>query len=138
MTEVGSQRSEVTPQRKASTKPMNKKIMFLSLCSLLLALAFPPTAPAQHQDGWLAARPPAGTAASPMGRDLFWREFGALSYVEGKNFTFEYRTADNKLNRLTALADELVHLKVDVIIAGSMYEAQAAKKATKYDSDRFL
>ena len=42
MTEVGSQRSEVTPQRKADTKPMNKKITFLALGFQSLRPAFPP------------------------------------------------------------------------------------------------
>ena len=46
----------------------------------------------------------------------FQREFRKLGYVEGKNIAFEYRYADNKLDRLPALAEELVRLKVDVII----------------------
>jgi putative tryptophan/tyrosine transport system substrate-binding protein len=81
--------------------------------------------------GWLAARPPSRVASSPSGMDLFWREFGALGYVRGKNIAFEYRSAENKLDRLPALAEELVHLKVDVIIAAAIFEANAAKKATK-------
>ena len=39
-----------------------------------------------------------------------------LGYVEGKNIAFEFRSAENKLDRLPALADELVRLKVDVIV----------------------
>jgi putative ABC transport system substrate-binding protein len=81
--------------------------------------------------GWLAARPPARVASAPSGTALFWRQFGALGYVEGKNVAFEYRSADNKLDRLPALAEELVRLKVDVIIAAALGETEAAKKATK-------
>lgn len=33
------------------------------------------------------------------------REFYALGHVEGKSFTFEYRSADNKLDRLPSLAN---------------------------------
>jgi len=81
--------------------------------------------------GWLALRPPSRVATAPSGRDLFWREFGALGYVQGKNVAFEYRSAENKLDRLPALADELIRLKVDVIIAPASSEIKAAKKATQ-------
>ena len=38
-----------------------------------------------------------------------------LGYVDGKNIAYEYRYADNNLDRFPALADELVRLKVDVL-----------------------
>src|SRR5215470_13056594 len=40
-----------------------------------------------------------------------------LGYVEGRNVAIEYRDAEGKLERLPALAAELVALKVDVIVA---------------------
>jgi len=54
-----------------------------------------------------------------------------LGYVEHKNIAFEYRSADNNLDRLPVLADELVRLKVDVLLAAATTEAVAAKNATK-------
>ena len=54
-----------------------------------------------------------------------------LGYVEGKNLIVEYRYAEGKLETLPALADELVRLKVDVIVTNSGPAIQAAKKATK-------
>ena len=45
------------------------------------------------------------------------KNFRKLGYVDGKNVTFEYRFAEGKLDRLPALAEELVRLKVDVLIA---------------------
>lgn len=54
-----------------------------------------------------------------------------LGYVEGKNITFEYRSADNKLDRLPLLAAELVRLKVDLIITRGTPEVLALKNATK-------
>jgi putative ABC transport system substrate-binding protein len=54
-----------------------------------------------------------------------------LGYIQDKNVLFEYRSASNKNDRLPALADELVHLKVDVIVAAAVNEANAAKQATK-------
>jgi putative ABC transport system substrate-binding protein len=77
--------------------------------------------------GYLGAGP--GTLSAP-GR-LFWREFSKLGYVEGKNITIEYRYADNKLDRLPALAEELVRLKVELLVTPGVNAALAAKNATK-------
>ena len=67
---------------------------------------------------------PDPAASSPLGRELFRRELRELGYVEGKNIAFEYRSADNKLDRLPALADELVRLKVDVLVTPAPTAAQ--------------
>jgi putative ABC transport system substrate-binding protein len=53
-----------------------------------------------------------------------------LGYREGKTVAFELRHADGKIERVAALADELVRLKVDVIFAVHTPAALAAKKAT--------
>ncbi len=58
-------------------------------------------------------------------------ELRALGYIEGKNIAFDYRYADNKLDRLPALADELVRLKVDVLVTPGTPAAIAAKNATR-------
>jgi len=99
----------------------------LALCALLFGVSF--SAEAQHQVrvskiGWLAARPPSGAAS---GIELFRVEMHKLGYVEGKQFVFEYRSAENKIERLPTLAEELVRIKVDVLIASSTAEAAAAK-----------
>jgi ABC-type uncharacterized transport system substrate-binding protein len=62
--------------------------------------------------------------------ESFQREFRKLGYVEGKNIAFESRNADTKYDRLPALADELVRLKVDVIITPGANDTRAAKNAT--------
>ena len=54
-----------------------------------------------------------------------------LGYVDGKNVTFIHRFADTKYDRLPVLADELVRLKVDVIITPGSNDTDAAKNATK-------
>jgi putative ABC transport system substrate-binding protein len=54
-----------------------------------------------------------------------------LGYVEGQNLAIEYRSAEDRLERLPGLASELVTLKVDIIYATVTPAAQAAKNATK-------
>jgi len=54
-----------------------------------------------------------------------------LGYVEGRNLVIEYRDAEGKVERLPALAAELVALKVDLIVTGGgAPPALAAKQAT--------
>src|SRR5574341_1992254 len=57
----------------------------------------------------------ASAASTPWLRS-FQQEFLRLGYVEGKNVVFESRHADNRYDRLPALANELVRLKVEVIV----------------------
>jgi ABC-type uncharacterized transport system substrate-binding protein len=54
-----------------------------------------------------------------------------LGYVEGQNIAFEFRSAEGKLDRLPELADELVALKVDVIVALYTPCALAVQRATR-------
>lgn len=54
----------------------------------------------------------------------------SLGYRVGENVIIEYRFADGKLERLPALAADLVRLGVDVIVTGSNANAVAAMKAT--------
>lgn len=51
-------------------------------------------------------------------------------YVEGKNVTILYRWAEGHYDRLSTLAAELVHRRVNVIFAGGNVAAQVVKKAT--------
>src|ERR671910_1274040 len=52
-------------------------------------------------------------------------------YTEGKNIFLDYRYAEGKVDRLPSLANELVELKVDVIVTTSGNSARAAAGATK-------
>jgi len=60
----------------------------------------------------------------------FRQGLGELGYVEGKNILIDYRYADAKLDRLPALAAELVVLKVEVIVTSGPTATRPAKEAT--------
>jgi len=60
----------------------------------------------------------------------FLRGMRELGYVEGKNLTVEYRSADGATDMLPFLVDELVELGVDVIVAPAGPPLLAAKEAT--------
>jgi putative tryptophan/tyrosine transport system substrate-binding protein len=53
-----------------------------------------------------------------------------LGYVEGKNIVIERRSADGNLDRLAALAEELVRLRVDVIVTAGLGTTGPAHAAT--------
>src|SRR5215510_8655975 len=53
-----------------------------------------------------------------------------LGYTEGQNIALERKFADGNVDRLRALATELVEHQVDVIVAFSTPAARAAKQAT--------
>jgi putative ABC transport system substrate-binding protein len=61
----------------------------------------------------------------------FAQELSDLGYVDGRNMQFERRFADGTLNRLPALAAELVQANVDAILAESSFAVAAAQGATR-------
>jgi putative ABC transport system substrate-binding protein len=62
--------------------------------------------------------------------EAFRQGLRELGYVEGKNIVIDWRYAEEKPDRVSELAAELVRLKVDVIVSGGNSATQAAKKAT--------
>jgi putative ABC transport system substrate-binding protein len=56
------------------------------------------------------------------------RDFG---YIEGKNILVEYRYIEGKRDQISDLVAELVQLKVDVLVSGTLPAILAAKQATK-------
>ena len=53
-----------------------------------------------------------------------------LGYVEGGNIVIEQLYAEGRAERLPELTKELIHLKLDVLVAGGDAAALAAKQAT--------
>jgi putative tryptophan/tyrosine transport system substrate-binding protein len=109
---------------------MNDKLTLFILTVPLLICSHPalalPTSKI-HRIGFLSGGFPGPTHWTTTLR----AGFRALGYIEGKNIAIESRFAENKSDRLPALAEELVRLKVDVIVAGGTNDAGAAKNATK-------
>jgi ABC-type uncharacterized transport system substrate-binding protein len=60
----------------------------------------------------------------------FHKGLKETGYIEGDNVAIDYRFADNQLDRLPALAADLVRRRVAVIVAGSPPPVMAAKAAT--------
>jgi putative ABC transport system substrate-binding protein len=73
---------------------------------------------------------PSSPSAVALRVDAFRQGLRELGYVEGKNIRIEQRHAEGKLDRLPALAAELVSLEVDVIITAGPPVTRAVKEAT--------
>ncbi|HEY7322879.1 MAG TPA: ABC transporter substrate-binding protein [Candidatus Binatia bacterium] len=119
MIEISSQRSEVGSQKLRRG---------LTISALPFALCC--SAWAQQQAKIPRIGYPVTGTGSPERRDAFRQGLRELGYVEGKNIVIEFRSADGKLERLPAIAADLVHLKVDVIVSAGSTVTRAAKQAT--------
>jgi len=109
---------------------MRNKILYLGLGAMLFALCV--SAQAQQPKkvpriGYLSS----GSPSTNLGYlQAFLQGLRELGYVEGKNVLIEYKWAEGRFERMPELAEELVRLKVDIIIAPNSAIARAAKKAT--------
>jgi putative ABC transport system substrate-binding protein len=95
------------------------------------AVAWPLAARAQQTRLYRIGALFVGSADSDTFRTQLREEIRKSGYVEGQNVHFEFRSAEEKLNLLPALAAELIALKVDVIIAVYTPCALAAQRATR-------
>jgi putative ABC transport system substrate-binding protein len=98
------------------------------IAAVVLLLAAPLTAAAQH-----ATIPRVGVLLnSPATENLpdLRQGLRELGYVDGQTILLEVLSAEGRLDRLPALAAELVRLKVDVIVASGPQGIGAARRAT--------
>lgn len=121
---------QVLSQSKATALVALHSVLWFALSALLFASC--PSASARQANkiariGFLSSLSPSAIAAR---RESFRQGLRELGYIEGKNFVIEYRYAEGNLDRLPALATELVHLKVDVIVTGGPSVNRFAKEAT--------
>jgi len=109
-----------------------KKSILLSILVVAVQIVIGVVAEAQQplkipRIGYLAAP---SLSAVVVRIEAFRQGLRELGYVEGKNIVIEWRSAEEKLDRLVALAAELVRLKVDVIVTGGPTATRSAKEAT--------
>ncbi len=102
------------------SKMGNRKWMGLAIVALALVIGATGVEAQQpgkvFRIGYLSTGTARPDGSRRGGISLALRQYG---YVEGKNIVTEYRHADGNRERLRELAGELVHLKVDVILAAS-------------------
>ncbi|MGB7951522.1 MAG: ABC transporter substrate binding protein, partial [Candidatus Binatia bacterium] len=100
----------------------------LALGALCLALSIPAQAQQSRKMpiiGYL------DYGAGRVDRDEdFFQALRDLGWIEGRNIAIEYRWAAGQIDRLPALAKELVSLKVDLIVTRIVPAVRAAKNAT--------
>jgi putative tryptophan/tyrosine transport system substrate-binding protein len=112
-------------QRTMKTKILVYVLPALILATIQLAAAQQPKN--VPRIGWLTN----GFLSTTSARQQAFREgLRDLGYVEEKNILIEWRGADNIPERRRAIAEELVSLKVDVIVTGGSDAARVAKEAT--------
>src|SRR6516162_7857416 len=85
----------------------------LAVASLPRSLAAQ-TAPKVVRIGWLTAQQ--ASSLTPY-LEALRAALAELGYVEGRNLTIEFRFGDDEIERVPALAAELVRLPVDLIVA---------------------
>jgi putative ABC transport system substrate-binding protein len=108
-------------------------VPLVTLTVALVLLAAPLAAEAQRavkpsRVGYLGFG--SASADAPF-REAFRQGLREHGWIEGQNVVIESRWAEGKLDRLPALAAELVRLKVDVIFAPATASTVAAQNATR-------
>ncbi len=94
------------------------------------ALILSNLAVAQPAKVWRIGYLAPGLEVDPLFLQAFVEGLKTLGYVQGQNVSIEYRSAQGRFETLPQLAAELVHLKVDVIVAPTTPVALAVKGAT--------
>jgi putative ABC transport system substrate-binding protein len=109
---------------------MTKKIIFLSLCSLLLPLCCAVEAQQPGKVPRIGFQTDAPVSAVTARIEAFRQGLRELGYAEGKNIVIEWRSAEGKPERRGELAAELVRLNVDVIVSAGPSVTRAVREAS--------
>jgi len=112
---------------------MKAKVTVSAVVSLVLGCLFAAeaqqTSKAIPRIGFISST---GTAEKPSPLyGAFRLGLSELGYVEGKNILIESRYAEGRLDRMPALVSDLVHEKIDILVAPNNVVIRAARQATK-------
>lgn len=110
---------------------LRRGVIQFGLAAILSSLSFPAEAQQPAKVAKIAYLGIRSAADQSAGFESFRREIRALGYIERKNPVIEQGSAEGKLDRLPAAVDDLVRLRVDVIVTASTPAALAAKNATR-------
>jgi putative ABC transport system substrate-binding protein len=100
------------------------------LCALLLALGLSAEAQQQTKVPRIGYVSGSGPVTSDPRFDAFRQGLKDLGHIDGKNMVIEYRGAEGKPDRYPSLVNELVELKVDVLVVPTLPAILAARQAT--------
>jgi hypothetical protein len=64
-------------------------------------------------------------------REEFVRGMRDLGYVEGRNITYDFRHYGDDVESIPSLINDLLRVKVDIIVAGGTVAVRAAQTATQ-------
>ena len=111
---------------------LSHRVIQFALAAMLLSLSFP--AEAQQSKipriGFLQRRvPPTSANPDPLG-EAFRKGLRDLGYIDGKTILIEQRYGEGRDDRLQPLIDELIQLKVDLLVIPTSQGIRAAKQAT--------
>jgi putative ABC transport system substrate-binding protein len=114
-------------RQQAIGNSRKSKVIGSALCAILFALCSYAEAqqPKVPRIGFLTL-----LAKPDPHEKAFMEGLRELGYIDGKTINIEYRRAAGKMERLPTLAEELVKLKVDLLVVRSTPVVQAAKNAT--------
>jgi putative ABC transport system substrate-binding protein len=106
---------------------MISRRFFLASSAVLILARHAMAQPARaRRIGYLAP----GVPEDRLQFQAFLEGLRALGYIEGQNIQIEYRSTEGRFEALPALAEELVRLKVDVIVTPTTPVTRAVKEAT--------
>ena len=124
MFEYESSRSQKYPASQRRRILLRSALVGVALAGPLASLA--QQRPKVWRIGFLAA-----DSSSSRVYEGFRQGMRELGYVEGRNFTIQWRFADGAYERLPGFATEFARSKVDLIVAGTTLSVQSARQATR-------
>jgi putative ABC transport system substrate-binding protein len=108
----------------------NRRKLLVALGASAVVYPLPTFAQVQTKVWRIGVLVPGSSASHGHMLDAFVQGLGKLGYVEGNYFSLVLRFAEENLDRLPALAADLVEKKVDIIFTMATPATRAAKQAT--------